>query len=113
MKFASVELKTRGRLGRKPQLDLVIFKSAEDFAIHTVVLWLICRHRDIENSTYMKVILTKNLTFITIIYHTKFQFAKMSRTMKKKCIFFHFLVHKNHRNSENYIFSIVLEIFAN
>ena len=31
MKFASVELKTRGRLGRKPQLDLVIFKSGEGF----------------------------------------------------------------------------------
>ena len=32
MKFASVELKTRGRLGRKPQLDLVIFKSVEGFS---------------------------------------------------------------------------------
>ena len=31
MKFASVELKTRGRLGRKPQLELVIFKSGEGF----------------------------------------------------------------------------------
>ena len=31
MKFASVELKTRGRLRRKPQLDLVIFKSGEGF----------------------------------------------------------------------------------
>ena len=31
MKFASVELKTRGRLGRKPQLDLVIFKSGGGF----------------------------------------------------------------------------------
>ena len=38
--------------------------------MHTVVLWLICRHRNIQNSTNMKVILTKNLTFINIIYHT-------------------------------------------
>ena len=44
---------------------------------HTAVLWLICRHRGIENSTYMKVIFTKNLTFINIICHTKFWFAKM------------------------------------
>jgi N-acetyl-anhydromuramyl-L-alanine amidase AmpD len=61
----------------------------------------------------MKVILTKKNTFITIIYHTKFQFAKMYRTIKKMHFSFHFLVHKNHRNSENYIFFIVLEIFAN
>ena len=56
--------------------------------IHTVVLWLIWRHRNIGNSTYMKVILTKNITFITIIYYTQFQFAKN-------------------------VFFIVLEIFAN
>ena len=31
----------------------------------------------IENSIYMKLILTKKATFITIIYHTKSQFAKM------------------------------------
>ena len=31
----------------------------------------------------MKVGLTKNLNFITIICHTKFQFAKKSETMKK------------------------------
>ena len=31
----------------------------------------------------MKVILTKKFTFITNIYHTKFQFAQISRTMKK------------------------------
>jgi hypothetical protein len=83
------------------------------WAPHTVVLWLICRHREIGNSTYMKVILTKNLNFITIIYHTKFQFVKMSRTMKEMHFFPNFLVHKNHRNSENYIFFIVLEINAN
>ena len=41
------------------------------------------------NSTFMKVILTKNLIFIMIIYHTKFQFAKISRTMKK-CNFLNF-----------------------
>jgi hypothetical protein len=53
--------------------------------LHTVMLWLICRHRYIGLGfcTYMKVILTKNLTLITIIYHTQFQFEKMSRTMKK------------------------------
>ena len=41
------------------------------------------------NSTYMKVVLTKTLTSIIIIYHTKFQFAKISRTMKK-CNFLNF-----------------------
>ena len=61
----------------------------------------------------MKVISTKKLTFITIIYHTMFQFAKMSRTMKKMHFSSHFLVDKNHRNSENYIFFIVLEIVTN
>ena len=35
MKFASVELKTRGRLGRKPQLDLVIFKSSENLVLES------------------------------------------------------------------------------
>ena len=65
--------------------------GVEDFysMLHTVVHWLICQHRDIGNSTYMKVILTKNLTFITIIYHTKFQLAKISGTMKK-CNFLNF-----------------------
>ena len=29
------------------------------------------------NSTYMKVVLKKNLTSIIIIYNTKFQFAKV------------------------------------
>ena len=67
----------------------IIFKIQTS---HTVVLWLICRHRYsyLGNSTYLKVILTKNLTFITIIYHSKFQFAKISRTMKKKCNFLNF-----------------------
>jgi hypothetical protein len=57
--------------------------------IHTGMLYLICRHRYFGPgiSTYMKVILTKNLTFITIIYHTKFQFAKISGTMKKDNFF--------------------------
>ena len=52
---------------------------------HTRVFWLKCWHRysNLRNSTYMKVILTKNLPIITIIYNTKFQFAKISRTMKK------------------------------
>ena len=62
-------------------------KSQKSFICggHTVVLWLICRHRLSYqgNSTYMKVILTKNLTFIIIIYHIKFQFAKISGTIKK------------------------------
>ena len=44
----------------------------------------------------MKVISTKKLTFITIIYHKMFQFAKMSRTMKKMHFYSHFLVDKNH-----------------
>ena len=61
----------------------------------------------------MKVISTKKLTFITIIYHKMFQFAKMSRTMKKMHFSSHFLVDKNHRNSENYIFFILLEIVTN
>ena len=39
------------------------------------------------NSTYMKVILTKNLTFSNTSYHTKFQFEKISRTMKKMWFF--------------------------
>ena len=50
------------------------------------------------NSTYMKVILAKKFTLITIIYHTKIQFAKMSWTMKNKCNFLnfcHFYVLKN------------------
>ena len=53
--------------------------------LHTVMLWLICRLRyfGLGFCTYMKIILAKNLTFITIIYHTQFQFEKMSRTMKK------------------------------
>ena len=55
--------------------------------LHTVVLWLICRHRELGNSTYMKVILTKNLAFINIIYHRKFQFAKMSWSLGKCSIF--------------------------
>ena len=56
----------------------------------------------------MKVGLTKNLDFTTIISHTKFQFVKKSKTMKKignvsiLC----------QKNSENHIFS-VLEILAN
>ena len=54
---------------------------------HTVVLWLICWHREPGNSTYMKPILTKNLTFINIIYHTKFWFAKMSGSLGKFSIF--------------------------
>ena len=50
--------------------------------------WCFCSYADIGNSylwnsTYKKVILTKNLTFIIIVYYTKFQFAKISRTMKK------------------------------
>ena len=58
----------------------------------------------------MKVILTKKLTFITIIYHTMFQFAKMSRAMKKMHFSSHFLVHKNQSNTELFIFFLVLEI---
>jgi hypothetical protein len=81
--------------------------------LHTVVLWLICRHREIGNSTYMKVILTKNLTFFNIIYHTKFQFAKMSVSLGNWHILTPFLVHKRHRNLKNYIFFIVLDIFSN
>jgi hypothetical protein len=59
----------------------------------TVMLWLICRHRyfGLGFCTYMKVIFSKNLTFITIIYHTQFQFEKMSRTMKffwNFCVFY-------------------------
>ena len=100
--------KTRDIIPRKslgyPEMTAQIF--------HTVVLWLICRHKELGNSTYMKVILTKNLTFITIIYQKKFQFTKMSRTLKKTHFFLHFLVHKNHRNSKNYIFFIVLEIIT-
>ena len=80
---------------------------------HTVVLWLICQHRDIGNSTYMKVIVTKNLTFINIIYHAKFQFAKMSGSLENWHFLTPFLVHKSHRNSKNYILFIVLDIFSN
>ena len=68
------------------------------FNVHSMsaycTLWCFCSYADIGNSylgnsTYMKVILTKNLNFIIIIYHTKFQFAKISRTMKK-CNFLNF-----------------------
>ena len=45
-----------------PKLPIIQF-----LAQHTVVLWLICRHREKGNSTYMKVILTKNLTFISFL----------------------------------------------
>ena len=80
---------------------------------HTVVLCLICRHREIGNSSYMKVILTKNLTFFNIINHTKFQFAKMSGSLGSWHFLTPFLVHKRHRNSKNYIFFIVLDFFSN
>ena len=39
----------------KPRTDW--FRTVLISQLHTVVLWLICRHRDIGNSTYMKVIL--------------------------------------------------------
>ena len=41
---------------------------------HSVVRWIICRHRNIRNSTYS---LTKNFSFITSIYHGKYQFANI------------------------------------
>ena len=54
--------------------------------------WCFCSYAGIGisylgNSTYMKVILTKNLTFIIIIYHTKFQFAKNVKNYEKNVIF--------------------------
>ena len=56
-------------------------------------LWCFCSYADIRNSylgnsTYVKVILTKNLTFIIIIYHTKLQFANISRTTYEKNVIF-------------------------
>ena len=55
----------------------------------------------------------KNLTFINIIYHTKFQFAKMSGSLGSLPLKSPFLVHKSQRNSKDYIFLRVLKIFAN
>ena len=74
---------------------------------HTVMVWLICRHRyfGLGFCTYMKVILTKKLTFITIIYHTQFQFAKMSGTLGNWHFLSIFLVKKSHRYSKNIFFS--------
>ena len=79
--------------------------------IDTNTLW--CFGSYIENSTYMKVIFTKKLTFINIIYQTKFQFVKMSGSLGNLSLKSPFIVHKSHRNSKNYIFFMVLELFAN
>ena len=83
-----------------------------------VTLWCYCSYADIGNSylgnsTYMKVILTKNLTFIIIICHTKFQFANIFRTMKKNYFseFLWFLCTK--KWEKNQFFFIVPDIFAN
>ena len=80
-----IEVTNNGRFWVSESYQII--KRNGGYLLHTVVIWLICRHSEIGNSTYMKVILTKKLTFITIIYHTKFQFAKMSRTMKKNAFF--------------------------
>ena len=77
---------------RAIHMGLKRFKLFQNLKMHTVVLWVICLHRDIGNSTYMKVILTKNLTFITIIYHTKILFAKMSESLGNFSVFYYIKV---------------------
>ena len=74
-------------VGSKQKLDgqTVNRKSTTD----NYTQWCFCSYADIgnsylENSTYMKVIFTKNLTFIIIIYHTEFL------EVWKKCNFLNF-----------------------
>ena len=65
---------------------LSIDKVFSEWIISPILILIISKSTDMptqgtENSTYMKIILTKNLTFINIIYHTNFQFAKMSGSL--------------------------------
>ena len=66
--------------------------SKEILIPHTVMLWLICRHRyfGLGFCTYMKVILIKNLTFIAIIIHS----SNLRKCLElwKKCNFLNFCV---------------------
>ena len=54
-----------------PKLDFFTF-------LHTVpvVLWLICRHRQLENSTYMKVILRKTFLLLILFIIQNFNLRK-------------------------------------
>ena len=62
------------------------------------------------NSIYMKTILTKKTYFYHYCLPYKVSICENVWILGK---FFHFLVHKSHRNSKNYIFFMVLELFAN
>ena len=75
---------------------------------HTVVLGLICRHRDIENSTYLKIILIKKTFVLSLLFTIKnFNLRKClkQRKLTLKVQFRHFSSEPHYVNLQNTTFS--------
>ena len=87
LNFWKIVIRMNGRNGMKTiagKLVAIVQKQVMRQSTHTLIVGL-----GFE-ILKLKVILSKNLPFITIIYHAKFQFSKTYRSMKK-CDFLKYL----------------------